>query len=112
MNPKGCPPAVMALSFLYVITGIIGFIKNLHAFGMPDFWWIEATEVVAVVAGAYMFFGQKWARWLALIWMAFHVALSIHALPILAVHVVILALIVGVLFLPSARQYFRAGANA
>jgi hypothetical protein len=73
MNQNKCPIPIIALAFLYAATGIIGFIKNLHAFGGSDFWWIEATEIVAVVAGIYMFFGKAWARWLALAWMAFHV---------------------------------------
>lgn len=108
MNPNKCPASIIALAFLYAVTGIVGFVKNLHAFGMPDFWWIEATEIIAVVAGVYMFFGKGWARWLALAWMGFHVALSVSKLPTLAVHLVIFALTVGVLLLPEARRYFRA----
>ena len=107
MNPKRCPIPIVALAFLYSVTGIIGFIKNLHAFGMPDFWWIEATEILAVIAGVFMFFGKNWARWLALAWMAFHVVLSVREIPILAVHIAIFALIVGVLLLPEARRHFR-----
>ena|ERR1700761_8168824 len=106
MNPKKCPISVLALSFVYAITGIFGFVKNLHAFGHPDFWWIEATEVIAMIAGIWMFLGKGWARWLALAWMAFHVAISLRELPILIVHLAIFALTVGALLLPEARQYF------
>jgi uncharacterized protein YacL len=108
MNTKKCPISVLALSFVYAATGIVGFVKNLHAFGHPDFWWIEATEIIAVIAGVCMFLGKSWARWLALAWMAFHVALSLRELPVLAVHLAIFALTVGALLLPEARQYFRA----
>jgi hypothetical protein len=107
MNSKKCPTSIMALAFLYAATGIVGFIKNLHAFGMPDFWWIEATEIIAVIAGVYLFFGKNWARWLALAWMAFHVAISFHPPLTFAIHLVIFTLICGVLLLPASRQYFR-----
>jgi hypothetical protein len=38
MNQNKCPIPIIALAFLYAATGIIGFIKNLHAFGGSDFW--------------------------------------------------------------------------
>ena len=52
--------------------------------------------------------GQNWARWLAVAWMAFHVAISVfHPLRELAIHVVFLVLIAWILFRPGATRYFR-----
>ena len=112
MSAKKRPAAVMLLACLYAAVGAIGFILNLHAYGQPDFYPIELTELAALVAGVFMFLGKNWARWLALLWMAFHVALSAtsnepwRSLP---VHSVIFALIVLILFRAESREYFRAG---
>jgi hypothetical protein len=107
MNAKKRPVSILALACLYVITGIFGFARHLHGFGQPDFIWIELTEVLAVIAGAFMFLGQNWARWLALAWMAFHVALSLAVPRTLVVHSVIFVLIAWLLLRPEAREYFR-----
>ena len=40
-----------------------------------------------------MFRGQNWARWLALLWMAFHVAISFPVVRQVVTHSIIFALI-------------------
>jgi hypothetical protein len=56
-----------------------------------------------------MLLGQNWARWLALLWMAFHVAISFGVPQNLVIHSLFLVLIAWVLFRREARLYFRAG---
>jgi hypothetical protein len=109
MNAKKRPVSILALACVYAITGIFGFARNLHAFGQPDFIWIELTEVLAVIAGLFMFLGRDWARWLALAWMAFHVALSLAVPRTLVVHLMIFVLIAWLLLRPEARLYFSVG---
>jgi hypothetical protein len=53
-----------------------------------------------------MFRGRNWARWLALVWMAFHVAISFPVLRQVVIHSILLALIAWILFRPDARRYF------
>jgi len=50
--------------------------------------------------------GGNWARWLALLWMAFHVAPK--AVRQVVTHPIIFALIAWVLFRPDARRYFTS----
>jgi hypothetical protein len=109
MNANKRPVSILFLACVYVIVGIFGFVRNLHAFGQHDFIWIELTEVLAVIAGTFMFLGRNWACWLALAWMAFHVALSVAVPRTLVVHSVIFALIAWLLLRREARQYFRVG---
>jgi hypothetical protein len=53
-------------------------------------------------------FGQNWARWLALAWIAFHVVLSaLHPIPELIIHAVFCAVFAWLLFRPEAARYFR-----
>lgn len=109
MNAKKRPISVVLIACLYLIVGVFGFFLHLHSFGMPDFLWIELTELVGVIAGVFMLFGQNWARWLALLWMAFHVAISFEVPRDLVVHSLFFILIAWVLLRQEARQYFRAG---
>lgn len=78
----------------------------------PDGVWIEITEALAILAGAFMLRGRNWARWLALAWMAFHVAISFGAVREFAIHCVIFAGIAWLLFRADARQYFHRSEEA
>lgn len=110
MNSKKRPIAVMVLACVYLAVGGLGFAAHFHELlaGHHDAVWIELTELVAVLCGAFMLRGHNWARWVALAWIAFHVVLSaFHAIAELAVHVLFCAAIVWILFRPEAARYFR-----
>ena len=112
MTPNGRPISVVILACVYLAVGAVGFIYHFRDLAAPDGIWIELTEFLAFVAGVFLLFGRNWARWLALAWMAFHVALSIsHSWREVAIHTVFCALIAWILFRPSAARYFR-GTNA
>lgn len=68
--------------------------------------WIELTELLAILAGAFMLLDHNWARWLALAWMAFHVAISFPVLRQMAVHSIIFGVIAWLLFRPDVGRYF------
>jgi len=55
-----------------------------------------------------MFRGSNWARWLTVVWIAYHPILSgFDSLNELAVHAVLLFVSAYVLFRPGATKYFR-----
>jgi hypothetical protein len=68
-------------------------------------------SLVAVLCGAYILAGKDWARWLAVAWLGFHVALSIHSRQQLAMHSALLAVFAYLLFRASAKAYFRASTS-
>ena len=108
MNSARRPIAILLLSCLYIAVGTTGFVVNfpkLIALQQESIW-IELTELLALLAGAFMFRGRNWARWLALVWMAFHVAISFPVVRQVITHSIIFALIAWVLFRPDARRYF------
>lgn len=107
MIANGRPISVWIIACVYVIVGTFGFVRNLRAVGHADIYWIEATEVLAVIAGIFMLCGRNWARWLALAWMAFHVALTLITSQSLIVHLVIFLLIAWLLFRPESQAYFQ-----
>lgn len=113
MNIFRRPVAVMVVSCLFLLVGALGFIYHFQQLQQPDGIWVELTEALAIVAGAFMLLGHNWARWLALAWMAFHVALSAFgALPKLAIHSIIFIGIAWLLFLPDSRRYFAGTEKA
>ncbi len=109
MNAKKRPITVVSVACLYVMVGSFGFIRNLRAIGHADIYWIELTEVLAVVAGVFMLRGLNWAHWLALVWMAFDLALSLTTPHSLVIHSLIFVLIAWLLLRSDAREYFHAG---
>lgn len=107
-NPR--PLSVTILACIFLLVGVAGFVFHFREL-LPlqrDGILVELTEILAVVAGAFMLRGHNWARWLALAWMAFHVAISISD-PVkkLAMHAVIFVLIAWILLRPPAGRYFR-----
>ena len=104
------PLSVTVLAWLFIAVGIIAFVRNfpatLHV--EKDSFLIEFTELVGLTAGIFMLRRQNWARWLALVWTAFHVAVAafMHFQGLLF-HIVIFAGIACLLLRSDANEYFR-----
>jgi len=108
MNLGKPPLSVLVLSCAYMAVGAIGF---AYHFPRPPVFhhedvWIEASELLAFVAGVFMLRGHNWARWLAAAWMAFHVVISFPVVRQIAIHFLFLAVIVWVFFRSRAREHF------
>jgi hypothetical protein len=110
MSARKRPVSVLILSCLYITVGALGFAYHFpELIGFKDYAvWIELTELLAILAGAFMLLDHNWARWLALAWMAFHVAISLPVLRQMAVHSIIFAVIAWLLFRPDAGRYFTS----
>jgi hypothetical protein len=108
------PISITVLAGLYLIVGTVGFVFHFreilerHAFGYEDAL-IELTELVAIVCGVFLLRGRNWARWLAIAWIAFHVAISfLDSAQKVAVHGLFLLAFAYLLFRADARRYFQA----
>jgi hypothetical protein len=104
---KKIPLSVIVIACLYLAVGIGGSIAHFQALRAPDGIWIEITECLAIVCGVFLLRARNWARWLAIAWMAFHVAISFGVLRQLAIHGLFLVLIVWFLLRPDASRFFR-----
>jgi hypothetical protein len=108
------PLAVTIIGCVYIVTGVIGFAYHLTGFQAQhpfqnDIVWVELLRLIAIVCGVYMLRGSNWARWLALVWIAYHVVLSaFHSWFELLVHSLLCAAFAYFLFRARATQYFRA----
>jgi hypothetical protein len=112
MNKR--PLSVTIISLLIATAGAVGFVYHLTEVNLRHpFWndavWVELVRLVAIVCGVYMLRGRNWARWLAMVWIGFHVVISVfHPFPQLAIHGLVFAVFAYVLFRPAATVYFRA----
>ena len=105
------PFEVTFLVWLFVVVGIVSTEYHLWK-GALDRWTIPIVLVgaVAVVAGAFLLRGARWARWLLLVWLAFHVAVSAFDSLSLALPHAVLLLVVGYVLLgPPTSKYFQQG---
>lgn len=110
---KKRPLSVALIGYLFILAGATGLIYHIREFDPRhpfafDSLWVPLIRVVAIVAGAYILQGKNWARWLALLWMLFHVILSaFHPINELVVHVLLLAVFAYFLLRPQSAEYFR-----
>jgi tryptophan-rich sensory protein len=116
MNKR--PVSVTVIGCIFIAAGVIGFVYHLPEFKTRSFDYgivgISVARLVAVVGGAFVLRGHNWARWLLLVWIAFHVVLSaFHSMSQLVTHALLFAVVAYVLFRPQASAYFRsAGAES
>jgi hypothetical protein len=70
---------------------------------------VLASGLVAAVGGAFVIRGRKWARWLLVAWMGFHIVLSLlHSASQFVVHAVLFAVVIWLMFRPQATPNFQA----
>ena len=99
-------PAVFTIAVLYIAVGFGGFAIHFPRQWQSEDILIEVTELVALTCGVFLLRRKNWARWLALTWMALHVAISFPAIIQVAIHLLFFVLIAWALFRSSTRGYF------
>lgn len=111
MNQR--PIAVTVIAWLLIAVGIFGFGFHLkELFLERSFHWedlsVPMVNLLACALGFFILKGHNWARWLAVAWMAFHVAISLfESLERTAMHLLLLGLIAYALFRRDAKVYFE-----
>jgi len=70
---------------------------------------IALVEITAMVAGIFLLKGRSWARWLVLIWLAFHVVVgALDSLSSSVPHLLLLIAVGYFLFTPPDSTYFKS----
>ena len=73
-----------------------------------EFWLIQVIRIIAVLCGVFMLYGFNWARWLLVVWVGYHIVLSIlHSPWELLVHSLLFTIVLYFVFRPQASAYFR-----
>ena len=111
MNKR--PLSVTVIGCLFVVMGVIGFTYHLTEFKSKrpfenDVIWILLVRLLAILGGVFLLYGKDWARWLLLVWIAYHVVLSaFHGMFELVIHSLFFVVITYFLFRPRVSAYFR-----
>jgi hypothetical protein len=108
------PAAITVIGWLFIVVGAAGLLNDvlplltadaarqlakLKADGLADLGPAWTSRLLAIVGGAGLLRGHSWARWLLLVWMLFHIGLSlVHTVPELVAHLAIFIPIIYVLF--------------
>ena len=111
------PLSITIIGWLFIATGVVGI--AYHATELKadrpfqyDVIWVCLVRLVAILCGVFLLRGSNWARWLLLVWIAYHVILSaFHSLSELIIHSLLFAVVIYFLFRPQASAYFRGGRN-
>ena len=109
------PRSITIISWFFLLFGSIALISgllppdSLTLAQLKGHWMVHLSRLLAIVSGLFMLRGHNWARWLLVLWMAFHIVLSaLHSAFQLLIHVAIFAVILYFLFRRSASSYFSA----
>ncbi len=110
---KNRPIPVIIVSILFILTGCIGFIYHVKEFFEPnikqyELVWVLLLRILAVVCGLLLFLKVNWARWLAIVWLLYHILLSaFHSTSEMITHIVLLIIVSVLLYLPVSTAYFK-----
>lgn len=113
MNKR--PLSVTIIAWLFIAAGLVGLVYHVTKFDARgplqyELFWVLVLRLLAFVCGVFLLRGSNWARWLLLIWIAYHVVLSaFHSLTEVAMHTVLLMVVAYFLLRRRAAAYFRGG---
>lgn len=112
MNKR--PLSITVISWIFIVSGVIGLLYHATEFKVQqpfeyEVVWICFVRFLAILGGVLILRGINWARWLSIVWIAFHVILSaFHSLFELVAHSLLFAVFSYFLFRPQASVYFKS----
>jgi hypothetical protein len=107
------PRSITVISWIFVAAGVVGVAYHATEFKAQrpfdtNLLWICFVRLLAILCGAFMLRGSNWARWGIVVWLGYHVILSVLHTPFeLIAHSLLLAVVLYFLFRSQASAYFR-----
>ena len=117
------PIPITAIAWLFVAVGTVGMLRDLwplltpgaaqqlaklKADGLADLGPAWTSRLAAVIGGIGLLRGRNWARWLLVVWMVFHIGVSVlHSWGEVLMHSAIFPPILYFLFRGSSNPYFQ-----
>lgn len=110
---RKAPISVIVIACLYLVVGAAGLAGDFSHFAPPRRFsydaFIPVVHLLAITCAVFMLRADNWARWFAVVWIAFHVVVgALDSWYAMAIHALLCAVIVYILFRPAANRYFRA----
>ncbi len=102
------PPSITVISWIFITVGIVALSYHALHPSEESLVWVCFVRILAIVGGGFLLRGANWARWLLVVWLGYHVILSIlHSAMAVGIHTVLLAAIAYFLFRPQSSTFFR-----
>lgn len=107
------PITVVIVGLLFILAGCLGIAFHVKDFSQPnsklsELIWVFVVRLTALMCGILLFFRVDWARWLAIIWLLYHVIIgALHSKTEMTMHIGLLIVVSILLFLPVSSAYFR-----
>ncbi len=114
------PTSITIISWIFIAFGGIAFLFSLRPLADSatvrriaerphEFWLIPVIQILALLSGVFMLYGFNWARWLLVVWVGYHVIISLmHSIFEVFVHSLLFAVVLYIIFRPPASEYFRS----
>jgi hypothetical protein len=111
------PRSIIVIGFFFILVGALTLMNATFEFinttdrltDLKTHWMIYVSAFAAIAGGAFLFRGHNWARWLLVLWMAFHIVVgALHGIVPLLTHVLIFSVILFFLFRRSASAYLSS----
>jgi hypothetical protein len=118
------PLSITVISWIFIAFGGIALLTNLIPLADPsaaprmaehrfEFWLISVIQFIALICGVFMLYGFNWARWLLVVWVGYHIILSVRHSPLeLLMHSLLFAVVLYFVFRSQASAYFRGDRSA
>ena len=107
------PITVVIVGMLFILAGCLGIAYHAKEFFQPgiklsESVWVLIVRLLAVICGVLLFLRVGWARWLAVIWLLYHVIIGAqHSTSDMLMHLGLLIVVAVLLFVPVSSAYFR-----
>jgi len=113
------PLSITIISWILIAFGGLAFLISMRPLANfsavqriaerdVEFWLIPVIQILALLSGLFMLYGFNWARWLLVVWVGYHVIISLmHSIFEVFVHSLLFAVVLYIIFRPPATEYFR-----
>ena len=116
MNKR--PRSITIISWIFIVFGSIalltGLLPNVNISAaqriveLKTHWYVHLSRIAMILSGVFMLYGFNWARWLMVVWLAFHVIIGLlHSQVQMLVHSLLFVVVLYFLFRRAASEYFR-----
>ena len=108
---KRRPLSITIISWIFIAFGSIALLSGvLPLADLKSHWYIHLSRILQIVAGVFMLYGRNWARWLLVVWIAFHIVVgALNGVVTLLMHIVIFSVVLFFVFRRDANTYFAGG---
>ena len=106
------PLAITLTAWFFILAGIIGFAYHFYEHLFSGFdgeaILVLMVRMLAILGGILILKAKNFGRWLLIVWMAYHMALSFyHDTMQVVMHTVFLLALLVIFFHSRVRQYFK-----